>query len=396
MIGKVLILWNQSNQIMLDPWLEKKLKERESAHLLRKLTNTKGLIDFTSNDYLGLARSKELFDNITERVTQLGFLQNGAGGSRLLSGNSHYAEEVEEKMAGIFSARSALIFNSGYSANLAVLSSLPLRNDTIIYDERAHTCIKDGARLSLARRLSFKHNDLNDLEPKLKKSTGRTYIAVESIYSMDGDVCPLKELINLSEKYHATIILDEAHSTGVVGNQGSGMAVSLGLHERIGIRIYTFGKAMGVHGACVAGSTTLRSYLINFARPFIYTTALPPHSLVAIESAFEYLAQHIGLQQVLHDKIQRYSEAARAFSQDSVRNTSIQSVIIGGNEETRRAADRLQLQGFDVRPILSPTVAQGSERLRVCLHTFNEDEQITRLTEALKELIPTHKDYLTP
>ena len=379
---------------MLEPWLEKKLKERESDHLLRKLTTPKGLIDFTSNDYLGLAHSKELFDKITARATQLGFFQNGAGGSRLLSGNSPYTEEVEEKMAGIFNARSALIFNSGYSANLAVLSSLPQRNDTIIYDERAHACMKDGARLSLGRRLSFKHNDLNDLEAKLKKSTGRTYIAVESIYSMDGDVCPLKELIDLSEKYQATIILDEAHSTGVMGKLGGGMAVSLGLHERIGIRIYTFGKAMGIHGACVVGSTALRSYLINFARPFIYTTALPPHSLVAIESAFEYLGQHIGLQQLLSEKVQRYSDGAGALFLGSVRNSSIQSVIIGGNEDARIAANKLQLHGFDVRAILSPTVAKGSERLRICLHTFNEDEQIANLTRSLKEVIPIHKDYL--
>lgn len=228
---------------------------------------------------------------------------------------------------------------------------------------------------------------------KINKKYSRKRIAI-SIYSFESDACPLKELIDLSEKYRATVVLDEAHSTGVLGKQGGGMALSLGLEKRIGIRIYTFGKAMGVHGACVVGSTALRSYLINFARPFIYTTALPPHSIVAIDRAFEYLTQHIELQELLTRKIRRYSEGAGALPQNLVRPSSIQSVIIGGNERARRAAHHLQQKGFDVRAILAPTVAQGSERLRICLHTFNGDEQITNLTDAIKEVIPTHKDYL--
>lgn len=368
---------------MLEPWLDKKLKERESAHLLRKLVTTKGLVDFTSNDYLGLAYSSRLFQNITERTNQLDIRKNGAGGSRLLSGNSAYTEELEQKLAAIFNAQATLIFNSGYTANLAVLSSLPQRNDTIIYDELAHACMKDGARLSLAKRLSFKHNDLNDLESKMKKSSGGIFVAVESIYSMDGDICPLKELLDLTERYGATVILDEAHSTGVRGKNGGGLAVSLGLEGRIGVRIYTFGKAMGIHGACVAGSATLRNYLINFARPFIYTTALPPHSIVAIDCAFEYLSEHMELQQVLAQKIHRYLECSRTFQGNNVIPSSIQTIIIPGNENVRQTAESLQQQGFDVRPILSPTVVRGTERLRICLHTFNHDDEITNLTQAL-------------
>ncbi len=372
---------------MLEPWLEKKLQERESAHLLRKLVTTKGLIDFTSNDYLGLAHSEKLFQNITDRINQLGLHENGAGGSRLLSGNTTYTEEIEDKLAAIFNTSAALIFNSGYAANLAVLSSLPQRNDTILYDELSHACIKDGARLSLAKRLSFKHNDLNDLEAKLRKTSGRVFIAAESIYSMDGDKCPLKELVFLSEKYDATVILDEAHSTGILGQNGSGLAVSLGVEGRIGVRIHTFGKAMGIHGACVAGSTALRHYLINFARPFIYTTALPPHSIAAIDCAFEYLGQHMELQQLLTQKINKYSEEVGAFLPDTVRSSAIQTAIIPGNEVARQASQRLQQQGFDVRAILSPTVAQGTERLRICLHTYNHDEQISNLTQALKAIV---------
>jgi 8-amino-7-oxononanoate synthase len=371
---------------MLDSILERKLLERESKHLLRKLTNVNGLIDFTSNDYLGLAASSELFQLIEESVSKQGARRNGSGGSRLLSGNSELAENIESKLAVIFQAESALVFNSGYTANLAVLSSIPTRESTIIYDELAHTCIKDGARLSLARRLSFKHNDLNDLESKMQKASGKVFVAVESIYSMDGDCCPLGELVALTDRYNAILILDEAHSTGVTGQGGSGLSVSVGLHDRIGVRIYTFGKAMGVHGACVVGSRMLQQYLINFARPFVYTTALPPHSLTAIDCSFSYLQQNISLQKTLSQLIHTYLEEVSPLTNRTQSSSSIQTIIVPGNENTIAAARSLQQMGFDVRPILSPTVPEGSERLRICLHTFNTTSQIRDLVNQLKHI----------
>lgn len=371
---------------MLNSWLERKLKERGSNDLLRKLVTTKELVDFTSNDYLGLASSKDLFQRISDKIEHLELTRNGSGGSRLLSGNTEYIEETEDKLSKIFKSESTLIFNSGYSANLAVLSCLPQRNDTILYDELAHACIKDGARLSLAKRLRFKHNDLNDLESKIAKASGNIFIAVESIYSMDGDECPLKELATLSEKYNATIILDEAHSTGVRGKRGNGLAVSLGIEEKIGVRIYTFGKAMGIHGACVAGSGILQQYLINFARPFIYTTALPPHSIVAMQCAFDYLNQNIQLQQILDQRVQMYVKGVADLHNRTISSSSIQTVILPGNDNAKRAALKLQQAGFDVRAILSPTVPPGSERLRICLHTFNSEEQIVNLTKELRSL----------
>jgi 8-amino-7-oxononanoate synthase len=203
---------------MLNAAQEKKLQDRESKGLVRKLTLSEGQVDFTSNDYLGLAESSELFEYILATLDNMGIRQNGAGGSRLLSGNTPYNEAVETRLARIFNADSALIFNSGYTANVGVLSSLPTRNDTILYDELAHASIIDGARLSLAKRLHFKHNDLDDLDLKIQQAastSGHTFIAVESIYSMDGDKCPLKELSTLAEKCNATIILYEAHATGV-------------------------------------------------------------------------------------------------------------------------------------------------------------------------------------
>lgn len=367
--------------------LTKQLALREAEGIRRFLkADQRELIDFTSNDYLGLARSAELFQTIEQKVNDSVSKSNGATGSRLLSGNSDYAEQVENKLASIFKSEATLLFNSGYAANLGVLSSLPQRGDTILYDELSHACMKDGARLSLAKRFNFRHNDLHDLESKIKLATGRIYIAVESIYSMDGDQCPLNELVALAEKYEAVIILDEAHSTGVLGDKGVGLAVSLGLENKIDIRIYTFGKGMGIHGACVAGSSTLKNYLINFARPFIYTTALPPHSLISIECAFDFISQNISLQEVLNKKVEHFLHELGRIGEVSASKSSIQSVLIGGNQNTKKVAINLQEKGFDVRPILSPTVPKETERLRICLHTFNTDEEISRLVQSLHAL----------
>ncbi|HEY0652463.1 MAG TPA: pyridoxal phosphate-dependent aminotransferase family protein [Chryseosolibacter sp.] len=367
----------------LEQFFSDELASRGKDGILRSLKIVpNALQDFTSNDYLGLAGSPILKQKIDERVSQL-TIGIGATGSRLLSGNSVHHEELEKKLGTIFQADACLIFNSGYAANLGVFSSIPTRHDTILYDELCHASIKDGIRLSLATRHSFKHNDLNDLEHKLKAAKGKVFIAVESIYSMDGDSCPLRELVSLTEQFNAFIILDEAHSTGVLGKDGSGMAVSLSLHEKIAIRIYTFGKAIGTHGACVAGSKHLAAYLINFSRPFIYTTALPAHTVISISEAFTFIHDHPALQKVLEEKINLFKRVAKI---QSVSSSAIQTIIFDSPDKTKNAANKLIAQGFDIRPILSPTVPAGKERLRICLHTFNKDEDIVKLAEELNKL----------
>ena len=371
---------------MLNDFFHSRLNSLAAENRLRQLPQKISGVDFASNDYLGLARSEDLFDRIQLKINSERLKQNGATGSRLLSGNSYYTEEIEQKLARIFLSEATLIFNSGYSANLGVLSCIPQRGDTIIYDELAHTCIKDGARLSLAQRFSFKHNDLIDLENKLLRSKGKRFIAVESIYSMDGDQCPLIELVALAKKYDAFILLDEAHSTGVMGSNGNGLAASLNLQDKIDIRIYTFGKAMGCHGACVAGSENLIQYLINFARPFVYTTALPPHSISVIENAFDFLHDHIHLQKTLQKKTNLFINSTQHLKNKITSTSAIQTALFPGNKNVRKAAAMLQSKNFDVRPILSPTVPEGTERLRICLHAFNEDEDIVALAAQLKEL----------
>ncbi|HEY0743905.1 MAG TPA: pyridoxal phosphate-dependent aminotransferase family protein [Chryseosolibacter sp.] len=365
----------------LEKYLFQQLSAREEKGILRRLKITNpALVDFTSNDYLGLAQSEELRSRIDARVEALQ-PKNGATGSRLLSGNSVLYEQLENDLKTIFDAESCLVFNSGYSANLGVLASIPSRNDTIIYDELCHASIRDGVRLSLATKYSFRHNDLNDLEKKIRQSKGNIVIAIESIYSMDGDYAPLQEIVNLSEKYGCSIILDEAHSTGVMGLNGSGLATSLNLQDKIAIRIYTFGKAMGAHGACIAGSKNLINYLVNFSRPFIYTTALPDHAIIGLQEAFKFLQIGQQLQTTLHHKIEVFKRSIKTSSSP----TAIQTVITGSVEKTRQTSALLLESGFDVRPIFSPTVPEGTERLRICLHTFNTDEEISTLANQINK-----------
>src|SRR5436190_3874515 len=254
---------------MAENFLNKKIDERKEQNSFRQLSLPKGgMIDFCSNDYLGIVKNDLL--NRQSRFEQPD--HSGATGSRLLTGNYKLIEETEQFIANFHNAEAGLIFNSGYDANVGLLSSVPQRGDTILYDYLSHASIRDGIRLSFAQSFSFQHNDLNDLEERLKKATGNIFVVTESVFSMDGDLCPLKDLVTLCEKYNANLIIDEAHATGVIGKKGEGFVQTLNLESKVFARIHTFGKAIGVHGAIVLGSTSLRDYLINFARSFLYST----------------------------------------------------------------------------------------------------------------------------
>lgn len=363
-------------------YLSEKLDERVKSGNIRQLSSNVAGVDFVSNDYLGLAQNRELADLIGKRIGQEQ-VPNGGTGSRLLSGNYSQYTETEGMLAKLFDSEATLIFNSGYAANQALVSAVAERGDTIIYDQLSHVCLKEGAWLSKAATTSFEHNDLESLERKLTLATGKKFVLTESIFSMDGDVAPLREIVDLCEKHQAYLIVDEAHSTGVLGPAGSGMLVEQGLHHRVFARVYTFGKGMGVHGACVAGPQLLIDYLINFGRPFIYTTSLPPHSIISIQESFKYLAANPHLQENLQAKIALF----RSLWHKSLSHTAVQPVMIGSSDGARRISAQLQHQGFDVRPILSPTVKKGTERLRISLHVHNSDEEIYALINALSSLM---------
>ena len=361
------------------------MTSRAGSGLLRKLTFSSGSVDFCSNDYLGFARSPALVKQIQD-AEALTSIASGSTGSRLLSGNSALAEELEAFLAQFHQAEAALVFNSGYDANVGLLSCLPRRGDTLLTDELIHASMIDGARLSYATRHRFRHNDLNDLEARLKKATGTAYVAVESVYSMDGDMAPLTELAHLCDRYGAALLVDEAHATGVFGPNGEGLVVALGLQDRVFARIHTFGKALGVHGAAVVGPDVLRRYLINFARPFIYSTALPPHSLLAIRCAYEHLKAHPNPVAELHGQIELFRQKTQASPATAwwiPSRTPIQGLVVPGNEPCRAVAAALQAAGLDVRPILSPTVPAGQERLRICLHSFNTEAEMNKLFEEI-------------
>ena len=253
-----------------------KLDTRQENGSLRSLSPQNERIDFSSNDYLGFAKNPIIFKQVQEDLDSY-LPNNGSTGSRLLSGNFDFHEALESQMAAFFNAEAALLFNSGYDANIGLLSSVPQRGDCIFYDENSHASIRDGIRLSHAKSYRFKHNDLDDLRQKIEKTgTGNQgYLVVESIYSMDGDAAPLSGFAEISKAYDLNLIVDEAHSTGVYGSEGQGMVNDLGLSALVFARIYTFGKALGCHGAAIVGDALLIQFLINFARSFIYTTAMP-------------------------------------------------------------------------------------------------------------------------
>lgn len=357
------------------------LTKREGKGALRKLYVTDKSIDFCSNDYLGFARSPLLAQMTYERMETLN-VSNGSGGSRLLAGNSKFAEELENFLANIHSAQSALVFNSGYDANVGLFSSLPARGDTVIYDELVHASIHDGIRLSRADSFAFKHNDLVHLEERLQKAQGNIYVVAESVYSMDGDAAPLNEIVELSEKYNAHLIIDEAHATGVFG---LGLVQQLNLQDRVYARVHTFGKAMGCHGAVIVGSKVLKQYLVNYARSFIYTTALPLHSLVSIECAYKLLEKSNDVVKDLDENIFYFKSRTNKADKWIRSNSAIQSLIVPGNENVRKIALAIQANDMDVRPIMSPTVAEGKERIRICLHAYNTMQEIDMLMNVIEK-----------
>lgn len=384
--------------------LQKKLDIRKENNALRKLPKTTDLIDFSSNDYLGFSSSKMIFDHSYTVLKKKQMYQNGATGSRLLSGNHSLYKEVEKELVAFHQSEAALIFNSGYDANVGFFSSVPQRGDIILYDELIHASIRDGIQMSTASSYKFTHNNVEDLEKKLQNYKSKNkefntesvavYVVTESVFSMDGDSPDLSAFVSVCNTYRCRLIIDEAHALGVFGAQGAGLLQELGLEHQVFARIITFGKAMGCHGAAILGAETLKSYLVNFSRSFIYTTGLPPHSLATILSAYHELKTTTEIEQLLKN-IQFFNQKLVTTHLASLfikSNSAIHCCVISGNEKIKEVAYAIQQKGYNIKPILSPTVPKGKERLRFCLHSYNSKEEIKEVLEVLatftKDLLP--------
>jgi 8-amino-7-oxononanoate synthase len=359
--------------------------ERKVSGTYRKLKSENLLIDFCSNDYLGFARSPILKQKIIDEVSDNPGSFNGATGSRLLSGNLAYTENLEKHIAALHHSEAGLLYNSGYDANVGLFSALLQKGDTIITDELIHASIIDGARLSYANRFSFRHNDLQSLEDKLKHAKGTRYVAIETVYSMDGDTPPFLQMLELTEKYGANLIVDEAHAFGLYGFGLIDGTIS----DRVFARVATFGKALGCHGAIVLGSNELREYLVNFSRSFIYSTAASFYQLASIKMAYQFLMESELEVQLLKDNIASFRKAMNMNKTNSLikSDSAIQCIVLNSNERARSVALAIQESGFDVRPILSPSVPAGTERIRICLHSFNLKSDVILLAQTINKLI---------
>ena len=371
--------------------LSRKLNLREQEGMFRVLQTSEGLIDFFSNDYLGFASNPNLApESGGEEISP--FQWNGSTGSRLISGNSKAHEELEMALAKFFRAESALLFNSGYDANIGLLSAVLQRQDAVFFDRLSHASIRDGISLSSASSYGFEHNDLGDLKKKISKArskAGQNYVIVESVYSMDGDEAPLEQLSTFCRSENLYLIVDEAHSTGIMGQDGSGMITSLGLENEVFARIHTFGKALGCHGAAVLGSEFLKKYLINFARSFIYTTALPPREVLRISAALQQL-KHSEQQDRLSLNIDAFLSEIENLNLTSYfipSRSPIQSFLLPDSSDPEEIKKVFQEHKMGAKIIFPPTVPKGQERIRICIHSFNTSSEIQRILQLLSTFV---------
>ncbi|KAL7267482.1 hypothetical protein RUND412_009930 [Rhizina undulata] len=381
------------------------LSQRASLSRLRSLSlPPEDSIDFSSNDFLSLASSPLLRETFLKELSRYPTHPLGSGGSRLLDGNSTYAESLERTIAQFHNAPSGLLFNSGFDANSGFFSCVPQPGDVIVYDEYIHASVHEGMRVSrAAARKMFRHNCLNSFREVLveiardeKFRDKNVFIAVESLYSMDGDLAPLKEMVDIADEIlpnGGLFTVDEAHATGVIGERGRGLVCAFGLEERVFARLHTFGKSLACNGAILLTTPIMRQYLINYARSLIYTTALSFPALAAIKASYTLLISgHTSeLQSHLYDMIKRLHKhlselpipesSPKILTLPPVRPTPILALF---TPHPRNLAAYLQQRKFVARPIVYPTVPKGTERVRICVHAGNTVEDIDGLVEAVR------------
>jgi len=381
--------------------LKSKVDERIAQGKLRGLTviNYASEVDFSSNDYLGLSRCKVVADNVryeyeTYLRQELGQPLSGSTGSRLLTGNSSLHEDTENFLAQFHNQKYALVANSGWDLNFGVCSSIPCATSLVLFDELVHNSIIMGIRSGRQKLVeSFIHNKVDDIINIFKKNPGveDKLIIVESIYSMDGDQCPISDVLAIAKEHNAMVLVDEAHSVGVYGKRGEGLLCSLGLQNHpnlLGI-IYTFGKAVGAHGAVITTNHEgVVEYLLNYSRPLVYSTSLPAHSMITIRACYERMEKSIESRIKLFQNILLFKKISADVNLPLLSSDSmIQSVMIPTNDAVVAVAKVLREKGFACLPIRAPTVPIGSERIRIIIHAQNTENEIRDLCNCLCSVI---------
>ena len=383
---------------MAQDFIQRELQQIKEAGLhrsLRRVENDQGptlmldgrkAINFSSNNYLGIANHPALAAAAKEAIDRYGC---GSGASRLISGNMTLHEELEAKLARFKGTETALVFNSGFQANTGILATLAGEGDEILSDELNHASIIDGCRLSRARTVVYAHADLNQLEIALKQGHGarRKLIVTETIFSMDGDEAPLLGIVELAEKHGATVMVDEAHATGVFGPGGAGVVSKLGLGDRVLVQMGTLGKALGGFGAYVAGSRELRELLINRCRSFIFTTSLPPAVMAMALAAIDLVEREPARREALWHNCRLLAHGLKriGFSLKQIQSPIV-PLIIGAADECMRFSEQLLERGVFAQGIRPPTVPPGTSRLRLTLMATHTPEDIDRAVAAFKEV----------
>ena len=367
--------------------VEKALRERGQAGLLRRMDVAGRGVDFCSNDYLGLACNDRLRRRIAA-LTEAHDAPHGATGSRLISGNHPDVEELERDIARFHRSEAALVFSSGFAANLGLISSLGGVVNTLLCDRMLHASAIDGGRLSGARRVVFSHNDTHDLRRRLAglEEGDTAAVVVESLYSMEGDLAPLNEIVAVAEARGAGVVVDEAHANGLLGPGGRGAVVAAGLEDQVLARVVTFGKALGLQGGAVLCSAALREYLVNFARSFVFSTGIPPLWAASIRAAYVLLPELDGLRERLRRNVRHFRKRVAESPWAWLPSESwIQCLLVPGATPVRQVGEVLRCKGLAALPIRAPTVPEGQERIRVCLHAHNTAAEIDRLFAAADE-----------
>lgn len=385
--------------MMNENWITKKLDNFNEKKLIRHINsfdktggiifqNNKRILNFSTNDYLNLSNHPYVKEKAIKATEKYGA---GSGSSRLVSGTLSIHEELEAKIAHHKNYPDALVFGSGYMANIGIIPSLANRKDVIISDRLVHSCILDGIKLSGAKHVRFKHNDLISLKTRLQECSdikNKKIIVVESVYSMDGDLAPLKEIFALAEKHNALLMVDEAHATGTIGNSGRGLINQLDLESKIPFAMGTMSKGIGSYGGFIACSNNFKKLLIQEASSFIYTTALPPSAISASIAAIEIIERESSLGLNLQKKSTKFRKIMNESGIDTMNSRSqIIPIVIGDNQKTLNIAERLSKEGIIVGAIRPPTVPEGSARLRVSISLAHTEDDLIFAAEKIIKVV---------